>query len=91
LFPGLAALVSIYGLVFDRAQLEQQMAAMAGLLPGQSHDLITGQLHQLVIAPSGALGIGFVVSVFIALWSAYARSNTAIQFTIWLLFRSGNV
>jgi membrane protein len=70
LFPGLAALVSIYGLVFDRSQLEQQMAAVTGLLPEQSRALIAAQLHQLVTAPNSALGIGLVVSVLIALWSA---------------------
>lgn len=70
LFPGLAALVSIYGLVFDRAQLEQQMAAITGLLPEESRNLIAGQLHQLVTAPNSALGIGLIVSVLIALWSA---------------------
>ncbi len=70
LFPGLAALVSIYGMVFDRAQLQQQMTAVTGLLPEESRNLIASQLHQLVTAPNSALGIGLVVSVLIALWSA---------------------
>jgi membrane protein len=70
LFPGLAALVSIYGLVFDRAQLQQQMAAVTGLLPEQSRNLIASQLHQLVTASGGALTLGLAVSVLIALWSA---------------------
>ena len=35
LFPGLAALVSVYGLMADPAQIQQQMNAMAGLLPSR--------------------------------------------------------
>jgi membrane protein len=34
LFPGLAALVSIYGLVANAAQVEQQIEVLSGLLPG---------------------------------------------------------
>ena len=33
LFPGLAALVSLYGLVFDAGQIERQVAALSGVLP----------------------------------------------------------
>jgi len=33
LFPGLAALVSLYGLVFDPSQIEKQIGALSGILP----------------------------------------------------------
>jgi membrane protein len=70
LFPGLAALVSIYGLVADPAQVEQQVNSLRAILPASSQQLIGGELHQLVSSSSGALGAGVVVGILIALWSA---------------------
>lgn len=70
LFPGLAALVSLYGLAFDAVQIEQQMGALSGVLPEQTQELLAQQLHSLVAASSGALGVGAVAGLLLALWSA---------------------
>lgn len=70
LFPGLAAMVSIYGLLLDAGQIEQQIGALAGVLPEQSQKLLADQLHQLASASGGALGFGAVVGLLLALWSA---------------------
>jgi membrane protein len=70
LFPGLAALVSLYGLVFDPSQIEQQIGALSSILPAQTQELLSQQLHSLVAASSGALGFGAVVGILLALWSA---------------------
>ena len=55
LFPGLAALVSLYGLAFDTAQIEKQVAALSGVLPAQTQELLSQELHSLVEGSSGAL------------------------------------
>jgi len=70
LFPGLAALVSLYGLVFDPAQIEQQIGALSGVLPAQTQQLLSQQLHSLVEASGGALRFGAIVGILLALWSA---------------------
>ena len=70
LFPGLAALVSLYGLAFDAAQIEKQVAALSGVLPAQTQELLSQQLHSLVEASSSALGFAAVVGLLLALWSA---------------------
>jgi membrane protein len=70
LFPGLAALVSLYGLVFDTGQIERQVAALSGVLPAQTQELLSQQLHNLVQASNGALGFAAVVGLLLALWSA---------------------
>jgi membrane protein len=36
LFPGLAALVSIYGLLMDPSQIEKQVGSLTGILPEQA-------------------------------------------------------
>ena len=70
LFPGLASLVSLYGLVLDASQIEKQVSALSGILPAQTQQLLTDQLHQLVESSSGTLGIGAGVGIVLALWSA---------------------
>ena len=69
-FPALAALVSIYGLLMDPAQIEKQVDAMSALLPGDTRQMIAQELHRLVSSSHGALGFGAVVGLLLALWSA---------------------
>nr|WP_294549294.1 YihY/virulence factor BrkB family protein [uncultured Rhodopila sp.] len=70
LFPALAALVSIYGLLLDPAQVERQVVALSNVLPPESTQMIADQLHKLVSASSGSLGISAAVALLFALWSA---------------------
>ncbi len=70
IFPALLALVSLYGLVFDRSQVEAQINAMAALLPESARQLIGQELHQIVSASGGALGIGAILGIVFALWTA---------------------
>ena len=70
LFLALAALVSIYGLVLDPAQVERQVSTLSGVLPEQSRQLLADELHQLVSTSSGTLGLGATFGLLLALWSA---------------------
>ena len=70
LFPGLAALVSLYGLAFDTAQIEKQVAALSGVLPAQTQELLSQELHSLVESSSGALGFTAIIALLLAFWSA---------------------
>jgi membrane protein len=70
IFPAIAALVSLYGLVADPATMSSQLNAMSTVLPGGAIDILSDQLKRLTSHPSGALGIGFVVGLVIALWTA---------------------
>jgi membrane protein len=70
LFPGLAALVSLYGLAFDTAQIEKQVATLSGVLPPQTLELLRQEMHNLVASSTGALGIAAIGGLLLALWSA---------------------
>ena len=70
LFPGLAALVSLYGLIFDTRQIEQQVAALTGILPAQTQELLSQELHSLVESSNGTLGFAAVVGLLLAFWTA---------------------
>jgi membrane protein len=70
LFPGIAALVSIYGLFADPATILQHLDSVAGLLPAGGVDVIRDQLNRLSAQPRSTLGVSFVVGLVISLWSA---------------------
>lgn len=70
LFPAIAALVSLYGLVADPAAVEQHVAQLSGVVPGGGMELIEEQVRRLASQPSGALGFGAVAGILISLWSA---------------------
>ncbi len=70
LFPLLSAMVAIYGLVFDAAQVEQQLSQLSAVLPPQAQDIIAQQLHKIVSAPQQGLGLALIFSILLSLWSA---------------------
>jgi membrane protein len=70
LFPGLAALVAIYGLVLDPAQVEKQVSDLSGMLPDQSQQLLVDELHKLASASNGTLRVSAAIGLVLALWSA---------------------
>ena len=76
LMPGLAALVSLYGLVADPAEVERQVREATVALPEEAQQLIVSQLRAVVDAPSGGLGAGLVVGIVLALLAASAGMRT---------------
>jgi membrane protein len=78
-FPALIAGLTLYGLVADPAQVAQQVEALAGALPEDAQPLITDQLGSVVASDNGALGIGLVVSLLAALWSASSGTGNLVQ------------
>ena len=79
LFPALAAIISIYGLVVDPQTVQQQLSGLASALPPQSQQLIQQQLSQITQGSSSALGWGLVFSIVFSLWSA--NKGTSALFT----------
>ena len=62
LFPALAALVSIYGLVADPGQVQQQVTDLTGALPQSAQDLVVDQLENVVSDAGQGVGITLVVA-----------------------------
>lgn len=78
-FPALVALVGIYGLVADPAQIEQQMQAVGGMLPPQAAEILLTQLHDLAATDRAALGFGAIAGLVLALWSASGAVRTLME------------
>ena len=70
LFPALAAFVSLYGFVADPTTIAEHVSYLGGLLPNAGLEIIEQQLKALVSRDAEALGVGFLVGLVIALWSA---------------------
>lgn len=69
LFPGLIAVVSIYGLVSDPQAVADQVARVSDVLPVGAADIIETQLTEIVTASRSGLGIGLAISLLATLWS----------------------
>ena len=72
LFPALAALVSIYGIFANPADIERQLAGLAGTIPQEAIEIIRGQLQRLASQSQKALGFAFFGGLLVSLWSANA-------------------
>jgi membrane protein len=70
LFPALAMLVSLYGLIADPRTLSDTISGIKGVVPGGGMQIITDQLKSLASSPHKALGIGLLVGFATSLWSA---------------------
>jgi membrane protein len=71
-----AALIALYGLVFDPHQVEQQLSILQGIMPAQALDILNQQLNTLTSQPRQALGISFGISLAVALWSANSATTS---------------
>jgi membrane protein len=69
IFPTLVALVSLYCLVANPADVARNTQSLSGMLPSSTVQLIGDELHQLVVASHKSLGLGLIISIAIALWS----------------------
>ena len=74
-FPGIAALISIWGLVSDPSVIEAQIELFSRFVPAQGLELISAQLHNLVTAQVETLSWTTALSTLLSLF--WARSGMA--------------
>lgn len=78
-FPALIAAVSIYGLMFNPEQFQEQMIELAAILPSETATLVRQQLSQIVEASPTALGWTAAVAILGGLWTASSGVQSLIQ------------
>lgn len=79
LFPAVASLVLIIGLLAKPGFLADMVERMEGLLPAIVLETLAGQLVTLLEQPRAGLGIGLVISLVIAFWSG-SRGVAALMY-----------
>lgn len=64
------AAISLYGLVAEPATVARQAEELTAALPADAASVITGQMEAVSQSPQPSLGLGLIVSLVLALWSA---------------------
>ena len=72
IFPAIAALVSIYGMFADPAEIASTLRSVEGILPGGAIDVVREQLTRIAAQPRSTLGLGAILGLLVSLWSANA-------------------
>ncbi len=76
LFPALAALVSLFGLVADPKIVADDLNSANGFVPGGGLDILHDQLQRLTSTSGGALSFGAIGGLLVALWSANSGTKS---------------
>lgn len=72
IFPGIAAVIALFGLLADPTVVAEQFQAMEEIIPKQAYDIIWDQITRLLNAGGQTLGWATIVSIALAVWSARA-------------------
>jgi membrane protein len=78
-FPGLLALLEMYGLVFDPGQLAEQMDFLRRQLEPEANSLVVFLLRGLGESDRAGAGFGIVGGALITLWGASLGSRALIR------------
>ncbi|MDN5872387.1 MAG: YihY/virulence factor BrkB family protein [Nitrococcus sp.] len=70
IFPALVAIVSIYGLIANPADVQTQFSHYGGILPEEARTLISQQLQRITASASSTMSAGLVLGLLFALWTA---------------------
>ncbi len=70
IFPAIAAIVSVYGLVADSSEVQAHFLAVASLVPEQARALLADQMTRVAGGNTGTLSLAVLVSLVLALWGA---------------------
>jgi len=72
IFPAIAALVSIYGIFAGPTIIQGHLSDLSSLMPGGAIDVIGEQLKRVASGGKTALGLTFITTLAISVWSANA-------------------
>jgi membrane protein len=70
LVPALVALVSVYGLVADPADIQRNVDEVLAAAPTEVRDLVSQQMSSIVEGSPSGLRLGAIIGIAVALWSA---------------------
>lgn len=88
IFPALAALVMIYGLIADPADVTAQLAPMQSLMPAGAYAILEEQLTSLAARGKATVGVGLLFSLALAIWSS-AKGIKALFIALNIAYEEG--
>ena len=78
-FPAITALVSLYGLFADASTISEHLSLVAGILPQGGLDIVQEQINRITSTGNATLGLGFILGLGLALWSANTGMKSIID------------
>lgn len=78
-FPGIAALIALWGFAADPAVIRAEVQLLADVLPADAFRLLVTQVDALLAANNRSFGWASLLSTMLALWSARAGIAALIQ------------
>ena len=77
--PAMVAIVSFYGLLADPSDIDRQVSDWLGSAPQEVRELIAAQLTSITENAGTAAGIGVVIGILAALWSASSGMGHLVE------------
>lgn len=78
-FPGIAAIISIYSLLTDLSAMEEQMAEVALILPHEAQTIVKERLKALITDSDQELGWQIGLSILISIWITNVGTRALFQ------------
>src|SRR5690606_30032652 len=78
IFPGLAAVISLYGLFASPEQVVKHMEQFTGVLPPGAWEILGSRLKDIASRGQQTLTLGVAIGLLIALWSARSGMSNLI-------------
>lgn len=78
IFPGLAALFSIYSWLSDPMEIERQLQGESGILPGEVQKMMLSQVRAIA-GDNKTAGLGAILGLIFAIWAGSYAMRGLIQ------------
>lgn len=79
LFPAIAVLISIAGLLIDPATVEAQLREMVAVLPEDAAAILKNQAREVAAGSDASIGLAAVLGILLALYGASKGMKTLMQ------------
>jgi membrane protein len=79
IFPAIAAMISIWGLLFDPQQIAQQIESVTGALPEAAAGIINDQVQAVAAGAGTGVSIAAIIGILLALYSASKGMQAMIE------------
>jgi len=79
LFPTITMLISLYGLVYNPDTVQPQLQYLQSFMPPDAFSLISDRIQSVVSQPAKGLGISFILSLLISLWSSSTGTKSILN------------
>lgn len=79
IFPGIAALMAIAGILFEPQTVVDQLSQLGSVLPQEAASIILGQAEDVAGSQDTSLQLTAIVSILLALWSASVGVSSLME------------